>query len=126
FMERSYLPCAKASPNPYSTSTDLCFARSSCASGGVLLPAVTLSFGAHGGQLVHDDGDTTNTVFHLQNDDGTVVKLLTGTTNGTVGSTSSATGEYFRVALPDGTVAYFGADKLPAEQNGGAIGTDTP
>ncbi|WP_370352975.1 RHS repeat-associated core domain-containing protein [Catenulispora sp. EB89] len=122
YIERTYVPCTSAKPTAYATSTDNCFARDAS---GKLIPALTLSFGAHGGQLVHDDSDTTNTHYKLPTDDGTQVDVLNGTTNGTVGPDGNA-GEYMRVRLADGTVAYFGADKLPAEVNGGTIGTDTP
>ncbi|MEY9862015.1 RHS repeat-associated protein [Catenulispora sp. GAS73] len=122
FIERSYSPCTKAKPTAYPTSGDNCFARDSS---GKLLPALTMSFGAHGGQLVHDDSDTSNSHFKLATDDGTQIDVLTGTTNGTV-APNGATGEYIRVRLPSGAVAYFGADKLPAEVNNGSIGTDTP
>jgi len=110
YIERSYVPCSKAKPTAYPASTDNCFALDA---NGKPVPALTLSFGSHGGQLVHDDGDTTNTHFKLQSDDGTQIDLLPNTTS------ASATSEMFRVRLPDGTTAYFGADTVPAELNNG-------
>ncbi|MFC1432234.1 RHS repeat-associated core domain-containing protein [Streptacidiphilus sp. N1-3] len=121
FIERATVPCTKAKPTAYPNSTDNCFARDAS---GNLLPAYSISFGGHGGVLLHDDTDPTGTVYRLQHDDGTRITLLTG-------SPSSAAdlewrGEYFRVQSPDGSVAYFGAYQLPAELNGGTWGTDTP
>ncbi|NUS00004.1 MAG: hypothetical protein HOV67_32685 [Kribbellaceae bacterium] len=112
FIERSYQPCSKAITG--STASDVCFGKNP--TGG---QALTLSFGQHGGTLVPVDGDTTNTHFKLPQDDGTTVDLIGGAGNGTVASTAAAgTGEFFRVRTPDGTVYYFGADKLPVEQGG--------
>ncbi|GAA2030646.1 RHS repeat-associated core domain-containing protein [Catenulispora yoronensis] len=103
FIERSYVPCAKAQPTTYPTSGDSCFARDSH---GNLLPAISLSFGSHGGVLVPTD--STNTSFRLPTDDGTQVDVLQGELgNGT------RTGEFYRVRSPDGAVAFFGAETLP-------------
>lgn len=110
YVERSYVPCSKAKPTSWSTSTDNCFALDA---NGNPVPALTLSYGSHGGQLVHDDGDTTNTHFKLQQDDGTQIDLLPNT------ATTTATSEMFRMRMPDGTTAYFGADTVPAELNNG-------
>lgn len=103
YIERTYTPCAKAMPTAFTTSADNCFARDK---NGNLLPALTMSFGAHGGQLVPTD--STNTSFRLPADDGTQVDVLYGQLlNGT------RTGEFYRVRSPDGSVAFFGANMLP-------------
>ncbi|GAA1995606.1 RHS repeat-associated core domain-containing protein [Catenulispora subtropica] len=121
FIERATVPCSKAKPTAFANSTDNCFARDAS---GKLLPAFSISFNGHGNVLIADDSDSSGTTFKTQHDDGTRVMLLTGSPSATADPVWR--GEYFRVQTPDGSVAYFGADQLPAELNGGTWGTDTP
>ncbi|WP_370372383.1 DddA-like double-stranded DNA deaminase toxin [Catenulispora sp. GP43] len=106
YIERTYTPCAKAKPAAFATG-DNCFVRDAS---GNLLPSLTMSFGTHGGQLVPTDG--TDQHFVLPTDDGTQIDQMTGIANG------SATGEFYRVHMPDGSTAYFGAGMLPADAGG--------
>ncbi|WP_370353772.1 RHS repeat-associated core domain-containing protein [Catenulispora sp. EB89] len=103
YIERTYTPCAKAMPTAFPTSADNCFARDK---NGNLLPALTMSFGSHGGQLV--PLNSSNTSFALPTDDGTRVDVLYGQINN-----GTRTGEFYRVRSPDGSVAFFGAMILP-------------
>lgn len=112
YIERTFVPCSKAKPTAYPTSNENCFARNAS---GKLLPSLTMSFGPHGGQLVHDDSDTSNTHYKLPADDGTQIDELTGSINN-----GSDTGEFYRVRMPDGSTAYFGADQFPADAGGTA------
>ncbi|MEY9895180.1 RHS repeat-associated protein [Catenulispora sp. MAP12-49] len=110
YIERSYTPCSKAKPTAFANNSESCFALDA---NGKQLPALTLSFGAHGGQLVHDDSDTSFTHFKLANDDGTQIDRLTGAVNN-----GTSNGEFYRVHTPDGTTAYFGADQFPVDAGG--------
>lgn len=110
FLERSYSPCSKAKPTAFANDSESCFALDAS---GKQLPALALSFGGHGGQLVHDDSDTGFTHFKLATDDGTQIDRLTGAVNN-----GTSNGEFYRVHTPDGTTAYFGADQFPVDAGG--------
>lgn len=98
FIERSYKPCSK---DGIANSGDECWGGDNA----------TLSLNGHSGVLVRDDG--TAHAWHLQNDDGTQVQLLTGAAN------SLWNGEHWLVTTTDGTKYYFGLNHLP-----GGSGTD--
>ncbi|WP_194917585.1 RHS repeat-associated core domain-containing protein [Catenulispora rubra] len=110
FIERSYSPCSKAKPTAFANNSESCFALDA---NGNQLPALTLSFEGHGGQLVYDDSDTSYTHFKLATDDGTQIDRLTGAVNN-----GTSNGEFYRVHTPDGTTAYFGADQFPVDAGG--------
>jgi RHS repeat-associated protein len=97
FIERSYKSCSK---DGIANSDDECWGGNNA----------TLSLGGHSGVLVRDD---TTGDWHLQNDDGSKVQLLTGAGNGLW------SGEYWLVTTSDGTKYYFGLNHLP-----GGSGTD--
>ncbi|MFE0464684.1 ricin-type beta-trefoil lectin domain protein [Kitasatospora sp. NPDC058965] len=90
FIERSYKSCSN---DGIAKSADECWAGSNA----------TISLGSHNGQLVRDGSG----VFHVQNDDGTKVELLTGASNGLWN------GEYFKVTTTDGTAYYLGLNHSP-------------
>jgi RHS repeat-associated protein len=98
FIERSYKQCSN---DGIANSGDECW-------GGY---NAMLSLNGHSGVLVRDDG--TAHAWHLQNDDGTQVQLLTGAPN------NLWNGEYWLVTTADGTKYYFGLNHLP-----GGSGTD--
>ena len=116
YIERMYAPCAKAKPTPYSTSGDNCMVRDGIPGSGKLLPALTLSFGAHGGQLVHGDADTDATHYLLPTDDGTQIYEKTGAL-----ANLTVKGTYYQVNLPDGSIAYFGADPSGQDANATSV-----
>ena len=99
FIERSYKPCSN---DGIANSGDECWGGDNG----------TLSLNGHSGVLVRDDGSGHS--WHLQNDDGTHVQLLTGASN------NLWNGEYWLVTTTDGTKYYFGLNHLP-----GGSGSDT-
>ncbi|WP_051970337.1 RHS repeat-associated core domain-containing protein [Kitasatospora azatica] len=90
FVERSYKSCSN---DGIKDSGDQCWAGWNA----------TISLGSHTGQLVRDGSGQ----YHLQNDDGTKVELLTGASNGLWN------GEYFKVTTTDGTQYYLGLNHSP-------------
>ncbi|KQV11644.1 hypothetical protein ASE03_14115 [Kitasatospora sp. Root187] len=90
FVERTYKSCANSG---ITDSGDECWAGWNA----------TLSLGSASGELVRDG----NGVYHLQNDNGTKVELLTGASNG------MWNGEYFKVTTTDGTAYYLGLNHAP-------------
>jgi RHS repeat-associated protein len=99
FIEQSYQTCSQAQ-TPITNSGDECWAGSNA----------TLSLNGQSNVLVEDSSGG----WHLQDDDGTKVQLLTGASNGVWN------GEYWLVTTPDGTKYYFGQNHLP-----GGGGSDT-
>ncbi len=97
FIERSYQPCSQ---DGITNSGDLCWGGQNA----------TLSLGSQSGPLVLG----SNGIWHLADDDGTTVQLLTGASNGLW------SGEYWLVTTTDGTKYYFGLDHNPD-----GSGTDT-
>ncbi|MFE0458386.1 RHS repeat-associated core domain-containing protein [Kitasatospora sp. NPDC058965] len=90
YIERTYKSCAN---DGIANSGDECWAGWNA----------TISLGSHNGQLVRD----ANGQYHMQNDDGTKVELLTGASNGLWN------GEYFKVTTTDGTQYYLGLNHSP-------------
>ncbi|MFE0462325.1 RHS repeat-associated core domain-containing protein [Kitasatospora sp. NPDC058965] len=90
FVERTYKSCAN---DGIANSGDQCWAGWNA----------TISLGSHNGQLVRDGSGQ----YHLLNDDGTKVELLTGASNGLWN------GEYFKVTTTDGTQYYLGLNHSP-------------
>ncbi|GAA2740297.1 RHS repeat-associated core domain-containing protein [Kitasatospora cinereorecta] len=109
YIETSYKPCSKVNPTSWASSADLC----------VGTPNATISGGAHAGQLVRDDSDTSK--WRPSVDDGTRVQLLYGTTGG---SNNTANQAYWKLTGTDGTVYLYGANRLPAALGG--TGGDSP
>ncbi|HLK44055.1 MAG TPA: hypothetical protein VKV34_11990, partial [Thermoleophilia bacterium] len=109
YIETTYKPCAKVDPTNWASSGDMCLGVANA----------TISGGAHAGQLVRDDTDTTK--WRLSVDDGTRVQLLTGTTGG---SNNTANQAYWKLTGTDGTVYLYGANRLPAAYGG--TGIDSP
>lgn len=109
FIETAYKPCAKVDPTNWASSGDMCLGVANA----------TISGGAHAGDLVRDDTDTTK--WRLSVDDGTRVQLLTGTIGG---SNNTANQAYWKLTGTDGTVYLYGANRLPAAYGG--TGIDNP
>ncbi len=72
----------------------------------------TLALDGHSSRLVLNGG--SGNTYHLQDDDGTQVQLLTGADNGLWD------GQYWLVTTSDGTQYYFGLNHLPGTASGGA------
>ena len=109
YIETTYKPCAKVDPTNWASSGDMCLGVANA----------TISGGAHAGELVRDDADTTK--WRLAVDDGTRVQLLTGTTGG---SNNTANQAYWKLTGTDGTQFLYGANRLPAAYGG--TGVDNP
>ncbi|GIG56098.1 type IV secretion protein Rhs [Longispora fulva] len=109
FIETSYQPCSRVDPTAWAASGDMC----------VGTPNATISGGAHAGQLVRDDADTSK--WRLAHDDGSRVQLLYGTAGGSNNTNDQA---YWKVTGTDGTAYFYGANRLPAAYGG--TGADAP
>ncbi|MFG2776914.1 polymorphic toxin-type HINT domain-containing protein [Streptomyces prunicolor] len=105
FIERTYKSCADDGVTNADGNKpgDLCWAYDNA----------TLSLNGSGGELVPNG---TNS-FKLQNDDGTKVDRIYGTTSD-VRSNGARDDEYWRVTTPDGTQYYFGYNRLPGWASG--------
>jgi RHS repeat-associated protein len=95
FIEQSYEPCQLDSAATAAEAGDECWDGYNA----------TLSLNGHSGILVGSGPGT----WHLQNDDGTKIQLLTGGANG------MWNGDYWLVTTTDGTKYYFGADHVPGD-----------
>ena len=93
FIEQSYEPCSQDSAATAAEAGDECWAGYNA----------TMSLAGQSGVLIGSGPGT----WHLQNDDGTKVQLVTGGPNG------MWNGEYWLVTTTDGTKYYFGADHVP-------------
>lgn len=93
FIEQSYESCQQDSAATTAEAGDQCWDGYNA----------SLSLGGHSGVLVGSGPGT----WHLQNDDGTKIQLLTGGANGMWNN------EYWLVTTTDGTKYYFGADHVP-------------
>jgi RHS repeat-associated protein len=100
YIEQSYRPCPDVSSSL--TNQDSCYAG----------PIVTMSLGGQSTQLICDAAFTSCTP---QQDDGSVVKRVTGGTNGTYD------GDYWTITKRDGTVYSFGLNQLPGFATGNAV-----
>ncbi|MEE4544857.1 RHS repeat-associated core domain-containing protein [Streptomyces sp. V4-01] len=109
YIETSYKPCAKVDPTGWASSGDMCLGVANAA----------ISGGAHAGELVRDDADTSK--WRLAADDGTRVQFLHGTTGG---SNNTANQAFWKVTGTDGTVYLYGANRLPSASGG--TGGDSP
>jgi RHS repeat-associated protein len=89
-IERRYKPCAADG----GTTGDQCWATDNA----------VLSLSGTGGELIRDD---VTGAWRLRDDDNSVVEHLTGAVNG------DDDGEYWRVTTGDGTMFYFGLNRLP-------------
>ncbi|WP_329410362.1 polymorphic toxin-type HINT domain-containing protein [Streptomyces sp. NBC_00704] len=105
FIERSYKGCADDGVTNADGNKpgDLCWAYDNA----------TLSLNGSGGELVPTGANS----FKLQNDDGTKVDRIYGTT-ADVRSNGARNDEYWRVTSPDGTQYYFGYNRLPGWASG--------
>ncbi|MEV4213696.1 RHS repeat-associated core domain-containing protein [Micromonospora sp. NPDC049662] len=92
FIERSYVRCGD--DGGPTTSGDLCWATDNAT---VVLPGLT-------SELVYDAGKD---LWRAEQDDGWRVDRLGGAPNG------ARDGEYWRLASPEGTLYYFGRERLP-------------
>jgi len=113
YIETAYKPCSQVNPTSWAASGDMCIGTVNATIGG----------GAHTGDLVHDDSDTTTPggKWRMANDDGTRVQMLSGTTGGTNNTSNSA---FWELTETDGTVYLYGANRLPAAFGG--KGSDAP
>lgn len=109
YIETGYKPCVKVNPTSWASSGDMCLGVANA----------TISGGAHAGELVRDDADTSK--WRLATDDGTRVQLLYGTTGGLNNTVNQA---YWKVTDTDGTVYLYGANRLPSKSGG--TGGDSP
>ena len=109
YIETSYKPCAKVNPTGWASSGDMCLG----------IANATISGGSHAGELVRDDTDTSK--WRLAVDDGTRVQLLYGTTGG---SNNTANQAYWKLTATDGTMYFYGANRLPSGLGG--TGADSP
>ncbi|WP_412543122.1 RHS repeat-associated core domain-containing protein [Longispora sp. K20-0274] len=93
YIERRYRPCQDDMDNGANNTEktgDQCWATDNA----------TLSFGAHGGELIKDGANPNR--WHPRDDDGTLVEHRTGAGNG------AQDGEYWVVTTTDGTQYWFG------------------
>jgi RHS repeat-associated protein len=97
FIEQSYEPCSMDSAATSAEQGDNCWDGYNA----------TLSLAGHSGVLIGSGPGS----WHLQNDDGTKVQLLTGGSNGMWNN------EYWVVTTTDGTKYYFGADHVPGDSS---------
>ncbi|MEU5333209.1 polymorphic toxin-type HINT domain-containing protein [Streptomyces asoensis] len=105
FIERSYKSCTDdgATNADGNKPGDLCWAYDNA----------TLSLNGSGGELVPTGANS----FKLQNDDGTKVDRIYGSSSD-VRSNGARNDEYWRVTTPDGTQYYFGYNRLPGWTSG--------
>jgi RHS repeat-associated protein len=111
YIQRQYVSCSKdtGASGPVTSSGDLCW----------LTNNAILSLGSHSGNLV-EIGTTTS--WRLQNDDGTRVQELSGTSGCTNNDNDN---ECWRVTTTDGTQYYFGLNHLPGWATGKATTNST-
>ncbi|MFJ7899114.1 polymorphic toxin-type HINT domain-containing protein [Streptomyces sp. NPDC096198] len=105
FIEQSFTSCSdspEGSASPVSTSDE-------CYDG----PVLTLSLGGSTTSLVWD---SAKSVWKSQNDDGDVVKRVTGSNNGS----GTYNTDYWTVTDRNGKVFYFGRNELPGWSSGKA------
>ncbi|WP_203924604.1 polymorphic toxin-type HINT domain-containing protein [Rugosimonospora africana] len=95
YVERSYIDCADDPAGTAPKTGDNCWAGQ----------VVHLSLGSRSGDLVYDTSAPTH--WKISGDDGSVVELLTGATNG------DNDGEYWKITTQDGTQYFFGRNRLP-------------
>ncbi|GAA0586416.1 RHS repeat protein [Kribbella sandramycini] len=98
-IERRYASCGsklekKNANNANVDSGDQCWATDNA----------TYSLNGGGGELIKDDATGE---WRARNDDGSIVKRLTGANNG------ARNGEYWELTSKDGTKYYFGLNRLP-------------
>jgi len=103
YIERRYVSCSEDAEDSNGTdkSGDLCWKTDNA----------VLSLGGQSNVLVKDDKTGE---WHLEDDDGTKVTRLTGSSRGN----GDDDGEYWRVTTPDGTDYYFGYNRLPGWSDG--------
>jgi RHS repeat-associated protein len=95
-ISRSYKACSEdmgGTANNTTKTGDQCWASWNA----------SMSLPGHGGELIRDDATGA---YHLKNDDGTKIELLTGAANG------DDNGEYWRITTTDGVKYYFGLNRL--------------
>ena len=100
FIEQSFEPCSEDSSATTAEGGDQCWDGWNA----------SLSLGGHSGTLIGAGPGT----WHLQNDDGTRIQLMTNGANGISGSYSD---EYWVVTTTDGTKYYFGSDHVPGNNS---------
>jgi hypothetical protein len=101
FIEQAYEPCSEDSAATTAEAGDECWDGYNG----------TLSLAGHSGVLIGSGPGT----WHLQNDDGTKVQLMTGGANGMWNN------EYWVVTTTDGTRYYFGADHVPGDSTSSLV-----
>ncbi|WP_404870167.1 polymorphic toxin-type HINT domain-containing protein [Kitasatospora griseola] len=97
FVERSYKPCADdGAPKTGTVSPgDLCWGTDNA----------TISFAGHSGELIPVSADE----WRIKNDDNTKIVRVRDTARGN----GDNDGEYFKATTTDGTIYYFGYNRLP-------------
>jgi RHS repeat-associated protein len=100
FIEQSFEPCSQDSSATSAEAGDQCWDGWNA----------TISLAGHSGTLLGSGPGT----WHLQNDDGTTIQLMTNGANGIGGPYSN---EYWVVTTTDGTQYYFGSGHVPGDNS---------
>ncbi|MFQ6146422.1 RHS repeat-associated core domain-containing protein [Streptomyces seoulensis] len=103
FVERGYTACSDDTAGGLPKTSDECWSDAA--------DTLTLSLNGSSNTLVHDDKTDT---WHPQGDSGEKIQIKTDTVN------DDNDHEYFVVTTADGTVYYFGLNRLPGWASGDA------